>query len=208
MHRGHGRYVGRPGHDLAPLPGHPEPGSQQSLGCRSSEAQHDLGMHGIQFGQEPRFARGHLTSAGLLVEPHLAPWLPFEVLYRVGHVQRGTLQAGLFQGLIEEGAGRTHKGFPGQILFVTGLFPHHHHRSLRVPIAEHRLGGVLVQVAGLAPGTGLAQRFEVVAIGRKELAGVHGCCLPRSCAVNPSLVRGLLVGPEPAAFPPLVPGHG
>ena len=58
------------------------------------------------------------------METSLAALLPSEVLDRVGHVERRTVHAERFEGVVKHGTGRSHEGTPHFVLGVARLFAH------------------------------------------------------------------------------------
>jgi hypothetical protein len=121
-----------------------------------------------------------LLGVGLPVEAELAPALELEVLDDVGHVRQVAVDAGLGEGLVEHAPGRADERAPGPVLTVARLLADQHHLGVGGAGAEHRLGGVAVQVAGRAPGRGRPQAVQVGPLGdqvagraRRPLAGWH-----------------------------------
>jgi len=77
------------------------------------------------------------------------------VLHGVGDVDVAALNAGRFEGLVENLAGRTDKGETRQILLVARLLADEHERGIGRTFAEHGLRRVLVEIAA-----GAAARFD------------------------------------------------
>ena len=118
--------------------------SQQSLCSGCSQANDNAGKDGCDFLLQPRTASHNFQRIGLLMEPNLAPRLPFEMLNRVGQVNFGSIDAGRLQALIQQLTGRTDKGSPLLIFAITGLFADQKYRGANIAFTKHNLGRVLV----------------------------------------------------------------
>lgn len=92
----------------------------------------------------------------------LSPRNPLEMLHRVGHVHKLSVDAGTIEQLIEEAAGRADEGPAEAILLVAGLLTDKHQVGAIRSLAAHRLGGARIQVAGSAV--------------RRELTKFIQCC--------------------------------
>lgn len=85
------------------------------------------------------------------METQLPPLFPLEVLDRISHIDRSTVDPDGVERLIEQFPGRSDKGVPCPIFDVAWLFPHEHEgRAPNAPFAEHRLGRTLIEVATFA----------------------------------------------------------
>ena len=101
-------------------------------------------------------ARPDLLEVGHLVDPALASHHVFEVLHDVREVDVVADEAGLLGRAIEEAAGRSHEGPALDVLPFAGLLADHDNPRVLAPLAENRLGSVLIQVASPVAGRRLA----------------------------------------------------
>jgi hypothetical protein len=88
---------------------------------------------------------------------------PFEVLDGVGHVGVAARDASIQQGTVQELSGWANKGFPGEILLISGLFPNKHDRGGRPALPEDSLSPRFPKRAILALARGPPDLEEVVA---------------------------------------------
>ncbi len=121
--------------------------AEDGLHGRRAEAHDHLGLHGRHLGLEPAVARVDLDHVGLGVEAPLAARLPLEVLHGVRDVDVAPIHAGTLERRVEHAPRGADERAASSILDVPGLLADEHDRGGRVPFAEDRLCGVLVEVA-------------------------------------------------------------
>ena len=92
------------------------------------------------------------------------------MLHGVGDVEPVPVDAGGGERLVEQLARRPDERRPGLVLLIAGLFADEHHVGVRRPCAEHRLGGVQVQVAALAALSGVDSSSRSCVSGTKSAA--------------------------------------
>src|SRR5437868_5890891 len=107
----------------------------------------------------PPAARLDLARVGLVMDPSLAALDKFEMLDGIGDVNRGAVDPRFLERRIEQRAGGTDERPPGKVLLVAGLLADEHDRGVEWALAEHRLGGMLVEIAAGAVAGVLEQRF-------------------------------------------------
>src|SRR5437868_6779038 len=107
----------------------------------------------------PPAARLDLARVGLVMDPSLAALDKFAMLDGIGDVNRRAVDARLLERRIEQRAGGTDERPPGKVLLVAGLLADEHDRGVERPLAEHRLGGMPVEVAAGAVAGVLEQRL-------------------------------------------------
>src|SRR5262245_59092433 len=90
---------------------------------------------------EPPLAAVDLVGVRTLVQTPLAAHLVLEVLDRVGHENVVARDAGLFQRLVQDAAGRSHERLAGEILLIAGLLADQHQVRADAAFAGHDLGG-------------------------------------------------------------------
>src|SRR5207249_9791108 len=96
----------------------------------------------------PMQACGYLTRVRLGVDATLATRLPLEVLDGIGDPDLVTVDAGLFEGLVEHAAGGSDEGFTGAVLVVAGLLADEHDLRVSRPLAKDGLRSELPEIAG------------------------------------------------------------
>jgi hypothetical protein len=85
------------------------------------------------------------------VEPQLSSVLPLEVLDRIGHIDRLSVDANGAKRIIEQLSGRTDERMPGPIFDVARLFADEHQEGRpNSPFPEDRLGRTLIEIATFA----------------------------------------------------------
>ncbi len=115
--------------------------------CGRAERHDDARPYDLDLIVEPEAADIDLARVGLLVEAPLAARLVLEMLDGIGDVDSRALDAGRLERRIEDLAGGTDEGTPGQILLIARLLADQHHMSVGRTLAEYSLGRVLVEVA-------------------------------------------------------------
>src|SRR5499427_8812939 len=115
-----------------------------------AEAHEHFGLDHPELLVEPWPARLDLVLAGLVVDSALAALLalPLEVLYCVRDVDAAPVEARPLERLVEEATGGPHEGTAREVFVVAGLLAHEDHACRCAPLAEHGLGGALVEIAG------------------------------------------------------------
>jgi hypothetical protein len=94
------------------------------------------------------------------VQAAFAPHFMLEVFDRIGDEHIVTVDPRLFEGAVEDTAGRPHEGPAGFIFLVAGLFAVKHHRR-RLPLfAGNDLRCELIERAARAASFRLAKRRE------------------------------------------------
>jgi hypothetical protein len=83
----------------------------------------------------------------------LAALLILEMLDRIGHVNRSTVQSDLIQSLIENQPGWSHERPTRAVFQIAGLFANQHDSRPDRPFAEDKLRRVQIQGAPLAMGS-------------------------------------------------------
>ena len=79
---------------------------------------------------------------------------PLKVFDNVGDIDFGAIDAGLFQRMVEQLAGRPNKRAPVAIFLITGLLANQHDGSFGSSLPENGLGGVPPQIASMAGPSG------------------------------------------------------
>src|SRR5690606_37872340 len=93
---------------------------------------------------------------------------------RVGDIEAVALDPGGHERFVQKAPGGPDKWGARLVLLVTGLFADQYHLRFGRTGAEHRLGGVQVQVAPLTALRGRRQLVEVGGVGN-EIRGASGC---------------------------------
>jgi hypothetical protein len=78
-----------------------------------------------------------------------------EVLYRICHVDAGSIDSGLLERRVEQLPGWTDEGMSGPILLIARLLADEHHIRRLGPFAEHGLRRVHPKVAPATTGSGI-----------------------------------------------------
>jgi hypothetical protein len=134
-----------------------EVAAEEGLCGGGTEAHDDLGLEESDFGVEPNAAGGNLERVGFFVDAALAAKLPFEMLDGVGDVGLAAVDAGFFQGSVEELSGRPDEGAALLVFLVAGLLAEEEDFRMGGTFAEDGLGGVFPKVAGFAVFGALAE---------------------------------------------------
>lgn len=103
-----------------------------------------------------------------------------EMFHRVGDIHLGAVDPGGVQRPVQQPAGRADERLPGGVLPIARLFADQHHRRGARAGAEHRLGGVHIQVATLTGVYRFGQFAEVTGGGHEpgRSGDCHGGGLP------------------------------
>src|SRR5207245_2830257 len=112
--------------ELAAMRRHLELAPEERLRGGRAKADDRARLDQFNLGVQPRPACGDLAGVRLLVNPALAARLPFEMLDDVRHVHALAIDAGVFERLVEQAAGRTDERASCEILGVTRLFADEH----------------------------------------------------------------------------------
>ena len=159
-----GRYWAvRCGKHLAAVLRQPKSRPQEILCGSRTETNDNLGADGSDFGLEPRAASRDLEGVRFLVQPDFAPLFPFKVLHGIGDVNRGPIDTGRLQALIQQLAGGSYKRPTLLIFAIARLFTNEKHRSMCRSLAKHHLCRALVKIASVALRGRLAQTGKIVA---------------------------------------------
>jgi hypothetical protein len=75
---------------------------------------------------------------------------PIEVLYYIGHVDFGSVNARVGQRFIQQTSGRSNKRVPGDVLTVTWLLANQHHFCMFSAFPKNRLRPFEPEITGLA----------------------------------------------------------
>src|SRR5262249_36050955 len=116
--------------------------AKQGLSSGGAKGDYHFRFDGRDLGLEPRPAGLNFPFFGLLVNASFAAELPLEVLYDIGNVDLPAINAGLFQRLIEQSAGRPYERPALEILFVTWLFADEYQPGVRSAFTEYSLGRI------------------------------------------------------------------
>lgn len=113
------------------------------------------------------------------MKTQLSSVLPLEVLDRIGHIDRSTVEPDGVKCFIEESPGRTDKRMSRPILDVAWLFPDEHEgRRPSSPFTEHRLGRPLVEVTTFAVLGRSAQCSDALLPSGQVVLGTHKEAVP------------------------------
>jgi len=126
------------------------PVAEHGLKGGGAEADQDLRSKSLQFGLEPGSACNHLGGGWLLVYAAFAALFELEVLYRVGDVNVGSVDAGIGERTVQESTRRPDERPAGAVLLVAGLLAKHDDGGAGAALAEDGLGGMPVKVATVA----------------------------------------------------------
>src|SRR5712691_2639219 len=119
-----------------PLGADAKPRSDHGLRSGRSEADDDARLDDIDLRLQPWPAGSDLRGIRLLVDAPLAARLPFEVLHHVGDIDAAAIDARFLQGLVQEVAGRPHKGPALKVFLVSRLLADEHYGGRLLPLAE------------------------------------------------------------------------
>lgn len=133
---------------LAALARDAKTGPEDRLRRGCAETDEDARPNDAQFRLEPGPASGKVTRAWFLVDAPFAARFPFEVLDRVGDVNRVAIDPRFLERAVENIPGRPDERFPGQIFSIAGLFAEQHESRAFAAFAEHGLGRIFVKRAG------------------------------------------------------------
>src|SRR5690348_5522625 len=109
MDCGHHKLRQRRRNQYSPLLADAEVFSEQGLSGGGSETNNHLRFDSSDFCLEPGSARCDLRRIRLLVNATFPSGLPFEVLHNICNIGLAAIDAGIFQGLVEQSAGWTYK---------------------------------------------------------------------------------------------------
>jgi len=139
--------------------GHAEVFSKQSLRGARSQTNKNFRANSFEFSFKPGATGLDLRLARFLVNAPLSSLrsLPFEMLYHVGDVDVGTIDASFDQGFVEQASCGSDEGMAGLVFAVAGLLSHEHDLRFRGPFAEYGLGCIPPKVASFAGASGLLQ---------------------------------------------------
>jgi hypothetical protein len=101
-------------------------------------------------GIEPHATRLDFAVARLLVNPPLAARLPLEVLHHVGEIHIAEIDAGILERVTQQLAGWTDERFAFEIFSIARLLADEHDAGAARAVPEHRLRGVLPEIAAPA----------------------------------------------------------
>ena len=179
--RDHARRVRRRD-ELAAMLREPERRSQQRLRGRRAQRDHELRLDRLDLFEQPRLARAHLDALGRGVDAPFAAPHELEVLDGVGDVDVVRRDAGRVHRVAQQRARRADERPALPVFLVAGLLADEHRLGARGSFAEHRLRGVLVEVAPAASRGRVAQARERLARGQKvgggSLEGGHANEIP------------------------------
>lgn len=99
---------------------------------------------------EPPAALLDLIAIRPLMQPPFAPRLVFEMLDRIGDIDRTPIEACFHKCAIEHGAGRPDKGMALNVFLIARLFADENERRRGIAFAEDGLRRVLVKWTALA----------------------------------------------------------
>ena len=143
-------------------------GVDEGLGGGVAEGDDDFGLHFKDFGEDPGFAVMDFFFAGFVVEAALALGFKFEVFDGVGEVEFLAVEAGFFEGLVEEFTGRADEGTAGDVLLIAGLFADDHDAGIGWAFAEDGLGGGFVEGTVTTGGGGFVDLLQGEVSGLRE----------------------------------------
>ena len=136
--------------ELAAFDGDLELRPHQRLGGGGAEADDHPRLDEGELGLQPGAAGPDLPHGGFGVDPLLPPRLPLEVLDRVGDEDLLAADPRLHQGFVEHPARRADEGLPRQVFLIPRLLADEAGRRSSRALPQHRLGGLLIEVAGRA----------------------------------------------------------
>jgi hypothetical protein len=122
-------------------------------------------MDGLDLRLKPRLAGYNLPDQRLLVQAPLATLDPFKMLHGVGDVNLVARNMGFSEGFVQETTCRSDERMALTIFHVAWLFTNEHDTCVFRPLAENRLGRVLVQIASFARTCSGPQALESMPLG-------------------------------------------
>src|SRR6266542_4239548 len=132
--------------------------AEQRLSCGGAEDYNYLWLNKRDLGFEPGTASRNFLSVRFFMDAAFAARLPLKMFDNISDVSLRAVDAGFFQGVIEQATGGTNEWMSGEIFFIAGLFADEHDYRAAAPFAEDGLRTAFPEVAGFAIGGGLAQR--------------------------------------------------
>src|SRR5215472_14066263 len=121
------------------LAGDAEGAAEERLRRHRTERHHDPWLQPRKLGRQPHPAGCLLRSVGALVQPSLATQLVLEVLYGIGQVERGAIEASLIERPIEQVPCGPNERQSLHILLEARLLADQHYAGIVRTGAEHRL---------------------------------------------------------------------
>src|SRR6266498_3008750 len=164
-----GHYVGSKSgfYKLSTLFGYAKFWAEQCLSCGGAENHNYLWLNKCDLGLEPGTASRNFLSVRFFVDAAFATRLPLEMFDNISDVSLRAVDAGFFQGVIEQATGGTNEWMASEIFFIAGLFADEHDHRAAAPFAEDGLRASFPEVAGFAIGGGLAQRRQGYFVRKK-----------------------------------------
>jgi hypothetical protein len=124
-------------------------------------------MNDFNLCLQPRLTGYHLPDRRFLVQAPLAALDPFEMLDGVGDVNLVARTTHFSEGFVQETTCRSDERMALAIFHVAWLFTNEHDACVFRPLAENRLGRVLVQIAPFARTCSGPQAFESMPLGQE-----------------------------------------
>src|SRR3989442_8189765 len=148
MYRRHHEWCQRRGNKFPALHADLEMSSQQRLSRRRTQTNDHFGANHFDLGFEPGLACCNLERVRFLVDAALASRLPFEMFHRVRDIDFLPIDAGFFQGFVENSSRRSDEWTPLKVFLIPWLFTDKHHACLRTSLTENSLCTQLPKVTG------------------------------------------------------------
>jgi hypothetical protein len=139
--------------------------SEQILRGGCAQADDYLGMNRCNLHLEPRAAGSYFECVWLLVETDFAPWLPLEMLDRVGDIHLSAIDACRLKALIKKLTGGPNERFSLHIFAITRLFPNQEDSGMGCAFAKDDLGRFPVHVASATVLCRCSQAGKIMACG-------------------------------------------
>lgn len=151
---------------------HTEARTQKRLRRGGPEAHDDIGLDQRELVLEPWEAGADLAGIWCLVQSTLGARVarPLEVLHRIRDIDIVAVDARGIERVIEQTASGADEGSALLVLLVARLFTHDHDARRPRPLAEHRLGPHLPQMAA-ATSRRRGAKLRKCRIGRNEVSG-------------------------------------
>src|SRR6266498_3948125 len=141
--------------------------SHHRLSRGGAQADDHLRVNDLDLRLQPGLAGYHLPDQRLLMQASLAPLDPFKMLHGVGDVNLVARNARFSEGFVQETTCRSDERVALAIFHIAWLFTDEHDARVFRPLAENRLGRVLVQIAPFARTCSGPQALESMPLGQE-----------------------------------------
>lgn len=129
--------------------------------CQNSKSNDELWFDYGELALEPPAASLDFIATWMLVQASLSSPLEFEMLHRIGDIDRPAIETDLLQCFIENTTGRSGERPAGTIFLISGLFANQHDPRIGRTFAKDDLGRIPEQRAAFALGSLGCQEQEL-----------------------------------------------